>query len=113
MWWQFTRKDQRRWGLAGLWNTWTDHQTGEIVESYTMLTINADEHALMSRMHKPDPKLPANQQDKRSVVVIEDRDATQWLFGDQAGAAELIHAPSIEVIHGGPIHMTAQVTQLF
>lgn len=36
-----------------------------------MLTINADSHPLMRRMHKPDPKLPADQQDKRSVVPIE------------------------------------------
>ena len=38
--------------------------TGEVHESYTMLTLNADAHPLMSRMHKPDPKLgrrPAGQ----------------------------------------------------
>ena len=113
VWWQFTRKDHRLWGLAGLWNTWTDHQTGEIVESYTMLTINADEHPLMSRMHKPDPKLPADQQDKRSVVVIEDCDTEQWLYGGQTEVTDLIRAPSIEVIHGGPIHLAAQARQLF
>lgn len=36
-----------------------------------MLTVNADDHPIMSRMHKPDPKLPPDQQDKRSVVAIE------------------------------------------
>ena len=77
-----------------------DKQTGEIVESYTMLTVNADEHPLMSRMHKPDPQLPSDQQDKRSVVVIEDCDAEQWLLGDQAHAKDLIRAPSMDVIHG-------------
>ncbi|MDB5826654.1 MAG: hypothetical protein JWQ73_874 [Variovorax sp.] len=44
------------WALAGLWNVWTNRDTGEAHESYTMLTINADDHALMRRMHKPDPK---------------------------------------------------------
>ncbi|MFC3147258.1 hypothetical protein [Piscinibacterium candidicorallinum] len=39
-----------------------------------MLTFNADQHPLMSRMHKPDPKLPPDPQDKRSVIAIEDAD---------------------------------------
>ena len=38
-------------GWAGLWNTWIDKVTGEVHESYTMLTINADAHPSMSRMH--------------------------------------------------------------
>lgn len=37
VWWRFSRADGRHWGVAGLWNTWTDHSTGEIIESYTML----------------------------------------------------------------------------
>ena len=41
MWWRFGRADGQPWG-AGLWNTWTDKATGEMVESYTMLTLNAD-----------------------------------------------------------------------
>ncbi len=45
-----------------------------MIESYTTLTINADAHPLKARMHKPDPKLPADQQDTRSVVTIEFED---------------------------------------
>jgi putative SOS response-associated peptidase YedK len=71
VWWRFRRADGAPWGLAGLWNTWTDKTTGEVVESYTMLTLNADIHPLMNRMHKPDPKLGPDRQDKRSVVPIE------------------------------------------
>ena len=44
VWWRFRRADGQLWGLAGLWNAWTDKATGEIVESYTMLTLNADDH---------------------------------------------------------------------
>lgn len=51
VWWRFRRSDGRPWGLAGLWNTWVDSSTGEVVESYTMLTVNADSHPIMSRMH--------------------------------------------------------------
>lgn len=71
VWWQFRRSDGAPWGLAGLWNTWTDPTTGEVLESYTMLTINADAHPLMCRMHKPDPKKPTTAQDKiRSLTVV-------------------------------------------
>jgi hypothetical protein len=30
-----------------------------------MLTIHADAHPLMRRMHKPDPRLPVNAQDRK------------------------------------------------
>jgi putative SOS response-associated peptidase YedK len=66
VWWRFKRADGGLWGLAGLWNCWTDKVTGEIHESYAMLTLNADSHPLMRRMHKPDPKLGPDQQDKRT-----------------------------------------------
>ena len=89
VWWRFRRADGDPWGLAGLWSTWIDRATGEVVESYTMLTLNADHHPLMSRMHKPDPKLAADAQDKRSVVPIEPEDVDTWLFGSQEQAREI------------------------
>lgn len=89
-WWRFRRADGRPWGLAGLWNTWTDFRTGEIVESFTMLTLNADAHPLMKRMHKPDPRLPPDRQDKRSVVPLEVEDVDLWLFGTREEAQALI-----------------------
>lgn len=90
VWWRFRRTDGSPWGLAGLWNTWVDRTTGEIVESYTMLTLNADAHPLMNRMHKPDPSRPPDLQDKRSVVPVAIEDVDQWLFGTQEQAANLI-----------------------
>ncbi|BAL23698.1 SOS response-associated peptidase [Azoarcus sp. KH32C] len=103
VWWRFQRADDAPWGLAGLWNAWTDPETGEIIESYTMLTVNADAHPLMSRMHKPDPKLPADQQDKRSVVAIEFADLSKWLTGTQAEAATLVRPPSMECTAATPM----------
>lgn len=94
--WRFTRADGELWGLAGLWNTWTDPATGEIVESYTMLTINADGHPLMGRMHRPDPKRPQEMQDKRSVVPIELEDFDPWLFGTVEQAQGLIRLAPAE-----------------
>ena len=68
--WRFTRVDGTPFGLAGLWNTWVDKASGEVVESDAMPTINADAHPLMKRMHKPDPRLAPDRQHKRSVVPV-------------------------------------------
>ena len=88
--------------MAGLCNRWTDGVTGEIVDSYTMLTINADRDPLMSRMHRPDPNLPPDQQDKRSVVVIEPGDFDAWLSGSIDDARNLIRLAPPEVYSAGP-----------
>ncbi len=92
VWWTFRRPDERSFGLAGLWNIWTDRNSGEVVESYTLLTINADQHPVMSRMHKPDPSLPTNQQDKRMVVALEPQLWDEWLCGPVASSHSLMTA---------------------
>ena len=101
-WWRFRRADGDPWALAGLWNTWVDRASGEVHESYTMLTINADSHPLMSRMHKPDPKLPADRQDKRSVVPIAPEDVDTWLHATPAVAKALIRLAPADDFDAGP-----------
>jgi putative SOS response-associated peptidase YedK len=64
-------------GLAGLWAQWRS-PAGETVHSFTMLTINADEHPFMRNFHKP-------QDEKRSVVILPPERYDEWL---QAGAGE-------------------------
>ena len=108
VWWRFRRADGVPWGLAGLWNTWVDRSTGEIVESYTMLTLNADHHPLMSRKHKPDPKLGPGQQDKRSVVPIEIEDTDAWLFGSLDEAQRLVRLAPVEVFGAGAHSLAAR-----
>jgi len=61
-------------GLAGLWSRWQSPQ-GEIVHSYSMLTINAAHHPLMRHFHKP-------TDEKRMVVILPVDRYTDWL---QAG----------------------------
>jgi putative SOS response-associated peptidase YedK len=72
------------------------------VESYTLLTLNADAHSLMNRMHKPDPKLGPTQQDKRSVVPIESEDVDTWLFAPQPEAASLVRLAPVERFDAAP-----------
>lgn len=52
VWWRFRRADGLSWALAGVWNDWTDPDTGEVVSSYSMLTMNCDAHPLLKLMHK-------------------------------------------------------------
>jgi putative SOS response-associated peptidase YedK len=101
-WWAFRRADRAPFGLAGLWSAWLDPATGEQVQSYTMLTINADAHPLMSRMHKPDSRLRPDQQDKRSVVVLERADWDRWLAGAKPQAIDLLRLAPPEVFDHGP-----------
>ena len=103
VWWRFRRRDGVPWALAGLWNAWIDRTTGESIESYTMLTVNADEHPLMRRMHKPDPAFAANAQDKRSVVAIDREAYEHWLYGSLADATALVQAPPMDWIEAAPV----------
>lgn len=57
----------------------------------------------MRRMHKPDPKLASDAQDKRSVIPIEAGDVVQWLAGTIEEAKQLLRLPPVEVFVSGPI----------
>lgn len=85
-----------------MWGTWIDKATGEVHESYTMLTLNADQHPLMNRMHKPDPKRPPHMQDKRSVIPIAVENVDSWLFGTADEASTLLRLPELGLIEAEP-----------
>ncbi|HET8731537.1 MAG TPA: SOS response-associated peptidase family protein [Moraxellaceae bacterium] len=102
VWWSFRRADGDAFALAGLWNTWVDRDTGELHESYTMLTLNGDTHPLFNRMHKPDPARPADDQDKRMVVVLEPDAWDAWLTAPPAQARSLIHQAPASVFLAQP-----------
>jgi hypothetical protein len=61
----------------------------------------ADEHPLMSRMHKPDHKLGPEAQDIRSVVPIELEDVDAWLHGTQEQAQALVRLATAEAFDAG------------
>jgi len=107
VWWRFRRADGAPWGLAGLFNVWTDPATGEVIESYTMLTLNADHHPLMRRMHKLKADRPADAQDKRSVIPIEMADMDQWLSGSVENAKQLLRLAPVDVFDAAPVDESA------
>lgn len=96
IWWRLSRADGMPWAIAGLWSEWTDPATGEIVPNYTMLTVNCDGHPLLGRLHRPDPKLPDDAQDKRSLVPLEPEQWGAWLHGTVDEARALLVAPPVE-----------------
>ena len=68
---RIARSDGQPMGIAGLWSAWTSPQ-GQQVHSYSMLTINATEHALMRDFHKP-------ADEKRMVVILPESNYAAWL----------------------------------
>ena len=64
-------------GVAGLWSAWRDDK-GEVLHSFTMLTINADAHPLMNQLHKP-------TDEKRMIVILPPERYDDWL---QAGPGD-------------------------
>lgn len=55
--------------LAGLWESWTDKQSGESLQTTTLVT--ADANAFMAPLHH------------RMPVILEAATATDWLAGSQ------------------------------
>ena len=80
--WSIRRKDSEPFTVAGIWESWTDKATGEFVESFSMLTINADGHAVMGRFHRPGDE-------RRSLVVVPADKWAAWLSATSITAATM------------------------
>ena len=92
--WRILRKDQQPMAIASLWDSWTHPGTGEIVTSFTMLTVNADRHPMMQRFHKP-------EDEKRSVVIVDP--PKQWLLSSKDTRVRLMIAPEVAIeAHADP-----------
>jgi putative SOS response-associated peptidase YedK len=92
------RSDGETLGIAGLWAEWR-HPSGELVNSFTMLTINADRHPIFRHLHRPDPKLSPQSQDKRMVVVLNESDYGPWLGATAQQSREfLVQYPADKLI---------------
>ncbi|WP_042626564.1 SOS response-associated peptidase [Burkholderia plantarii] len=67
---------------AGIWRAWKEADGSETL-AMAMLTVNADEHPVMSRMHKPGDE-------KRSVVILRSAGYDEWLHSTNADAARVM-----------------------
>jgi putative SOS response-associated peptidase YedK len=69
--WRIGMADGLPFAIAGMWRAWKEDDGGQSF-SFTMLTVNADEHPLMKRFHKPDDE-------KRSLVIVPRASYEDWL----------------------------------
>lgn len=72
--WAIGMADSEPFYVAGIWRAWDDGKGGETY-SFTQITVNADEHAVMKHFHKPGSE-------KRSLVIIPRDEADAWLQVD-------------------------------
>ncbi|TDA48258.1 SOS response-associated peptidase [Burkholderia pyrrocinia] len=71
--------DWKPFCVAGIWQAWL-RQDGTTVCGMAMITINADGHPIMQRMHRPGDE-------KRSVVILRPADYDEWLHTMNVEAA--------------------------
>ena len=69
--WAIGMADEAPFAVAGLWRAWAGPD-GRKVCSFTQLTVNADEHPLLRRFHRPGDE-------KRSLVIVAPDDYARWL----------------------------------
>lgn len=86
---EVSRADGEPMGIAGLWSAWRS-PTGW-VESYTMLTVNANDHSIFKLLHKP-------QDEKRMVVILNPDSYEAWLKGTPSDIAALIRQCPAEAL---------------
>lgn len=82
--------------VAAVWDSWTDRATGEIVESFSMLTINADGHPVMGRFHRPGDE-------RRSLVVVRPHAWHKWLGATTGTASDLLTEMPTSEFGAGPV----------
>ena len=71
--------------LGGLWSEWLDRSTGELVNTFTIVTTPGNE--LLSKIHN-NPKMKG----PRMPLILNEADETQWIEGSPEEAGTLIQA---------------------
>ena len=64
-------KDREYFFIAGIWQPWKDTETGEYIETFSIVTTAANK--LMERIHNSKKRMP--------TILTEDL-AWEWLFGN-------------------------------
>ena len=64
-------KDQPYFYMAGIWQPWADKETGELVNTFAIVTTSANK--LMEQVHNTKKRMP---------TILRDELAYEWLFAD-------------------------------
>jgi putative SOS response-associated peptidase YedK len=81
--WKIHRADAQPTAIASIWERVIDKATGEVLMSFSMLTINADGHDIMKHFHRP-------EDEKRSVVVLSEYQYLPWLHANHDEARAML-----------------------
>ena len=85
---QIQQVNREPMAIASIWDTWTEPETGELIVSFSMLTIEAGKHPLMNRCHKP-------EDEKRTVVPLRPELFHYWLNATPDTARSLLNLESM------------------
>ena len=98
---RIARADDRPLGAAGLWALWHDPQ-GQALHSFTLLTVNADDHPFMRQFHKAD-------EEKRMIVVLPPEQYQAWLQADAAQSSSFLATqPPEDLVSTAPQAVAAE-----
>lgn len=91
---RIARVDGKPMGVAGLWERWS--QDGEEIISYTLLTVNANSHALMNRYGQ-------NGNEKRMPAILNEGAYGAWLSAPLEKAREFMRAYPANLLLANPV----------
>ena len=97
---RIARVDGAPMGVAGLWESWTGAD-GEVIVSYTLLTVNANSHALMSRYQQPG-------NEKRMLAILNEGAYDAWLGARPEKAKEFMRAYPANWLTANPMEKSRQ-----
>ncbi len=91
---RITRVDGKPMGVAGLWERWA--KDGTEITSFTLLTVNANSHALLHRYQQ-------NGNEKRMPVILGEGAYGAWLSARPEKAREFMRAYPAHLLTANPV----------
>jgi putative SOS response-associated peptidase YedK len=91
---RITRVDGKPMGVAGIWERWA--KDGAEIISFTLLTVNANSHALLNRYQQ-------NGNEKRMPVILGEGAYDAWLNTRPEKAREFMRAYSAQLLTANPV----------
>ena len=91
---RIARVDGKPMGVAGLWEHWV--QGDEAITSFTLLTVNANSHALMNRYGQ-------NGNEKRMPAILNEGAYAAWLNAPLEKAREFMRAYPANLLLANPV----------
>ncbi|MBK9574389.1 MAG: SOS response-associated peptidase family protein [Rhodoferax sp.] len=95
---RIARVDGKPMGVAGLWESWTGAE-GEVIISYTLLTVNANSHALMHRYQQ-------SGNEKRMLAILNEGAFDAWLGARPEKAREFMRACPANWLTANPVEQS-------